>query len=917
MYLVFDTETTGLPASFSAPLTDSDNWPRLVELAWGVYGEDGQQLSNGQLLVRPENFAIPSEAVSIHGITTEQATAHGVELREALEKLDVAASECQYVAAHNLEYDLAIVGAELHRLGRPVFGADKQLVCTMRMGSNLEEGKRSKPPKLQELHAKLFGEEMTGAHRAEADVAACARCLFALLQRGMALQAPNAPVQSATPQPKPALPAFDLDNREFQVALDLIENTNRSVFLTGKAGTGKSTFLRHIVANTRKKAIVVAPTGVAALNAGGMTIHKMFSLPLSILQPNDHRVPYFGPQRYTGECLNKAKYDLLQAVELVIIDEVSMVRADILDAVDRALRLNSRRLREPFGGKQVLLVGDAYQLPPVLIPADRQLYERFYGTRYFFGARVFAQFPLITVELRKAYRQQDPHFIGLLDRVRTNQADGKDMGALNGRLTNAPRVAGRGITLSTRNKDAEDYNANELTKLTTPLVKFMAVVTGDFAESDFPTARELVLKCGAQVMFVRNDRSGRWVNGTIGKIVKLEKSIVEVETEQGVTYTVEAETWDKFTYGYDEATGRIESKVIGMFTQRPLKLAWALTVHKSQGLTFDAVEINAPGGFFDAGQLYVALSRCRSFEGLQLRTAVGPRDVRVSQEVVALHRNANDEQQIATALEEARPTKLYQRCVKLFNRGDLPGAVMAFCEALSLRNDAQKPVFGRLIRHKLQGLLKTKQQLTDLTAAHGKLVSATQAAAAEQAVRTAQEQGALALVRMELDTAKVQIHEAQKQHKAQHAQWQEEKQQLQQMLTSAELKGASESEKAARLQMELQQTVQAHLQQVNQLTDSDRLKTAEATKNAQKLQERLAQANALIVALRAEAAKKDSYNCNLEEELKRENSVITRLREDYKKCQALNAKLETDLRQEQLLNRPWWRKLTDSIKSTS
>ncbi|WP_310392538.1 ATP-binding domain-containing protein [Hymenobacter sp.] len=346
-----------------------------------------------------------------------------------------------------------------------------------------------------------------------------------------------------------------------------------------------------------------------------------------------------------------------------------------------------------------------------MTPTDWQLYERFYQTRYFFSAKAFAEFPLITVELRKVYRQQDPQFIKLLDRVRTNQADGKDLNVLNKRRSDLPKTTGRRVMLSTRNKDAEDHNAGELTKLTTLLVKFQGIVTGDFVESDFPTARELALKEGAQVMFVRNDRGSRWVNGTIGRVVKLEKQVAKVETEHGATYTVEAETWEKFAYGYDEATGRITSVVIGTFTQLPLKLAWSLTVHKSQGLTFDAVEINAPGGFFDAGQLYVALSRCRSFEGLQLRTLVRERDVMVSREVVEPHRTANDEKQVNAALEEARPSKLHKQSLKLLDRGDLKGAVGALCEALGLRNDAQKPIFGRLLRHKLHSYMQAKNTL--------------------------------------------------------------------------------------------------------------------------------------------------------------------------------------------------------------
>ncbi|WP_310392539.1 exonuclease domain-containing protein [Hymenobacter sp.] len=355
MYLVFDTETTGLPADFQAPVTDSDNWPRLVELACGVYGENGMRRSSGQVLIRPEGFTIPVQATHIHGITTAQAAAEGINLGEALVQLITAADGCKYVVTHNIEYDLAIVGAELHRLMRPEFPQSLRSVCTMRMGTGIGKGpggRGAKPPKLHELHEILFDEGIAGAHRAEADVAACARCLFALLAKEVSLPETRKPVQPIAPKLPQLTIVLDLDNPEFQQALDLIENNNRSVFLTGKAGTGKSTFLRHIIANTRKKAVVVAPTGVAALNVGGTNMHRLFRLPLGIMQPNDHRVLYLGPQRYTGKSVNTALYDLLQAVELVIIDEVSMVRADILDAINRSLRLNSRRLREPFGGSK-------------------------------------------------------------------------------------------------------------------------------------------------------------------------------------------------------------------------------------------------------------------------------------------------------------------------------------------------------------------------------------------------------------------------------------------------------------------------------------------------------------------------------------------------------------------------------------
>jgi DNA polymerase III epsilon subunit-like protein len=873
MYLVFDTETTGLPTNFQAPLSDSTNWPRIVELAWGVYDENGQRFSAGQLLVKPEGFAIPPQATQIHGITTEQAASEGIDLSDALGQLIAAADGCQYLVAHNIEYDLAIVGAELHRLSRTGFKESLRPVCTMRMGTGFDKGpggRGAKPPKLHELHEALFDEEIEGAHRADVDVAACARCLFALLDRGVDLPEMKVLVNPSAIRPKRAAMTLDLDNREFQLALDLIENTNRSIFLTGKAGTGKSTFLRHIVAHTRKKAIVVAPTGVAALNAGGTTIHSMFRLPFGIMQPNDNRVRYFGPNR-EGEFINEDKFKLLQAVELVIIDEVSMVRADILDAIDYTLRRNSRRSREPFGGKQVLLVGDAYQLPPVLTPADRQLYEPNYRTRYFFGAEVFTRLPLITVELRKAYRQQDPHFINLLDRVRTNQADNEDLRKLNGRTQDNSPAAGRKITLSTRNKDAEDYNAGELSKLTNPLVKYMGVVTGDFAESDFPTARELVLKEGAQVMFVHNDRSGRWVNGTIGRVVKLDKKIAKVEIEDGATYTVEAVEWDKFAYGLDEVTGHIVSTIIGTFTQLPLKLAWALTVHKSQGLTFDAVEINAPTGFFDSGQLYVALSRCRSFEGLQLRTPVRMRDVMVSPEVVELHRTANDEQQVADALAEARPNKLYQKSLQLLDRSDLASAVAAFCEALGLRNDAQKPLFGRLLRHKLHGYVQAKQRLAGLSVAHDALLASNHVDAAMQVVKEAQEQAALADLKQELTAAKKQNAEDQKQHKALEATWQEERQQLQQQLVQANLEREAERQINTQLTAERQQEKALHAKQLSQKEHSTRVTLDGAYENLVRLQDKLTSANRQITMLKEE------------------------------------------LDQERALNRPWWQKLKDKL----
>lgn len=537
---------------------------------------------------------------------------------------------------------------------------------------------------------------------------------------------------------------IDISTPEFKHALDLVTFTRNSIFLTGKAGTGKSTFLKYVCATTKKKHVVLAPTGIAAINAGGATLHSFFKLPFHPLVPDDSR--FSSPTKLRAFLrYNKMHCKLIKELELIIIDEISMVRADIIDFIDRILRVYSGNMREPFGGKQMLLVGDVFQLEPVVTRDEGEILRHFWETPFFFSARVFSQMRLVSIELSKVYRQSDRAFITVLDHIRTNSASALDLQLINtacrqqdspiapDETENNECVTDDGpesfdemesmeevvekelvITLATRRDTVDSINSSRLSRLPGETCTFIGEVKGDFPESMMPTPKELDLKVGAQVIFVKNDMDKRWVNGTLGVItaIDMDGKYLYITTDTGEEFDVEKEQWANVRYTYNEQEKKIEEEELGVYVQFPVRLAWAITIHKSQGLTFNHVNIDMTGGAFTGGQSYVALSRCRSLEGLSLTKKIERRDVFVNPAIVAFARQFNDQQAVELALKQASADIAYKDAVDSFDKADFDAFLTHFFKAIHLRYDIEKPLIKRFIRRKL-GVVNTLKGKND------------------------------------------------------------------------------------------------------------------------------------------------------------------------------------------------------------
>ncbi len=510
--------------------------------------------------------------------------------------------------------------------------------------------------------------------------------------------------------------SLDPENKEFKYALDSVQYTNHLIYLTGKAGTGKTTFLKYLRKVTSKKMVVLAPTGVAAVNTKGQTIHSFFHIPISLFVPEDKRLnnDFFKTFRY-----NKDKIQIIKNMELLVIDEVSMVRSDLLDVIDVILRKIRKKNSIPFGGVQVLLIGDTFQLPPVVTQSEWSVLKDFYDSTFFFSARVMSLVTPLYIELKKVYRQKEKEFIDLLNRIRVGKHDDSDIQLLNTRFvtTSIYLNAENYITLTTTKAVADAENKKKLETLPGESVFFEAQITGDFPVSNYPTNRILELKKGTQVMFIKNDTDKGFFNGKIGKVVKFDGDgiIVDILNEQNekISINVEPMTWENVLYSWNDDEKSILEKVTGSFKQYPLRLAWAITVHKSQGMTFEKV-IADVGNSFASGQVYVALSRCTSLNGLILKSRITRQAIKTDPRVIAFAENEVPETLILENIQKGKADFYYKEARKCIIKFDADGCYDNFVKAIKYRNDIETSLFRRFVCIWIKRFEKTRDKIQDL-----------------------------------------------------------------------------------------------------------------------------------------------------------------------------------------------------------
>jgi len=516
---------------------------------------------------------------------------------------------------------------------------------------------------------------------------------------------------------------LDDDNIEFNNAAEFVKHTDKLVYITGKAGTGKTTFLKYIRNNIEKNTVVLAPTGVAAINAEGITINSFFQIPFSPFVPNDPRLKTkaTGTENkesiYTTFKYSEDKKKIIKNLEVLIIDEISMVRADILDVIDKILKIYRRKPYLPFGGVQVILIGDTFQLPPIVRKEEWEILSQFYKSPFFFSSKIIEKNTPIYIELKKIYRQNEQEFIDLLNRIRVNQVTQNDISALNAKYD--PKFSGKGrdyIILSTLKKFVNETNQTKLNQLESDLFTYKAYVHGNFPDSNKPTDYYLNLKVGAQIIFIKNDKGEhkRYYNGKIGFIKKLHDSTITVTFDDDSEVEVEKAKWNNIKYTYNKEQKKIAKEIVGEFEQFPIKLAWAITVHKSQGLSFEKVIVDLSKAFAP-GQVYVALSRCTSFSGLKLKTPISKNAIKTDPRVIEFAKNKTPATLITEQLNTGKADFYYKKARQEFKNGKITSAFSLFKKALKFRNDIDTDIFKKFIEIQGKRLMDFKQMNYSLT----------------------------------------------------------------------------------------------------------------------------------------------------------------------------------------------------------
>ena len=545
----------------------------------------------------------------------------------------------------------------------------------------------------------------------------------------------------------------DDTNTLFQLASQLVNHTNRHIFLTGKAGTGKTTFLKHIREVTKKNSVVVAPTGVAAINAGGVTMHSMFQLPFAPFIPEGQSINHFNTSNILVEDkhslfrrlrLSKDKREVIEKLELLIIDEVSMMRCDMLDAMDAILRAFRNNHKEPFGGVQVLYIGDLFQLPPVVKNEEWEVLKTYYEGPFFFQSKAVQQSPPLYIELKKIYRQAEQQFINLLNRVRNNNMDDADFEMLNNHYNPSfkPPKEEKYIVLSTHNFKADEINNNELRELQSPQKILKGIIEGDYPDHLLPTEKDLNLKAGAQVMFIKNDsgETRKFYNGKIATVKEIKADCIIVTDADDNELEVKRETWENIKYSFNREQNRIDEEELGSFTQYPFRLAWAITIHKSQGLTFERAIIDA-GKAFAAGQVYVALSRCTSLEGLVLYSRIWYNSISTDPRIIAYSEQEINADELSETLTREKQHYQALQLLRIFEMDELVKLIAEFTTtipgkklpdinaAIMLSNELSAAIknigeVGVKFKPALQNLLNKTRQTGD----HAELVQRLQKA---------------------------------------------------------------------------------------------------------------------------------------------------------------------------------------------